>query len=713
MRSSILLLMAVIVGSSASGAVSRDRIFNDAIAHWDFGGKVNDFVSPLREFGSINHKFAVNGINAIPRTFASRLTDAYFDAGPDLGIEGDKLTIYLRAFDPTGKWNYGLVAKRGNLGIMNYNLFSSMGRIGIELTAEGGTVSVTFPVTDAGILAWHDIIARYDGSSVELFCDGMRMVKQPWKGGDLRQNNEPTLIGAETGGLPPSPAIPVRPFSGLVQEAAIWKRALSDGELAVVMRKKRITPGPGYLEPNTYLSALHYRPGIGVLADTIPFFWKNEYHIFYLHPVAGVNWNHIVTKDFKSWKVLPVALKPDGAHDSPDGMFMFTGSVIEKDGIFHCFYTGHNPNNPEGLEFILHATSSDLIKWTKHSTDIIRPDGVIYRIGKKLNPEGGWSPSDWDFCDPFVFFNEDEKCYWMVFLADDAATGKQVQGLATSSDLSKWEFQKPIDTPVAQECPDLFKIDDIWYLIGGGEYLWSKDPRGPYVRAESSVIDSPFIYAGKSMFDGKRHVWTGWLRDRQPQKDDGVMGWGGTQCLPRELYAGPNGLLYCRPVQEIPSYFAETIIDIKKSPVYKENSSKWGISKSGLVGMKGAHGSQITFDTPPNYLMDCSLRMDPSSVIEVCFRENGSNGYRLVLDPVSQQVSLKGTTFSIDRRVQIDTGKPVSIKAFVLGSMIEVFINDQYALSCRAYDYPSGRLGFNILYGSVELNDMRIKVGKR
>ncbi|MHB1458699.1 MAG: LamG-like jellyroll fold domain-containing protein [Armatimonadota bacterium] len=712
MRSSILILMVVIAASSASSDIPRDEVFKNAVAHWDFSGSENGFAHPVKEVGAIKHGVAADGSGAISGSRVSRLTNAYFDAGYDLGVEGNAITIYLRTMDPRGVWDYGLVAKRGNLGIMNYNLFSSSGRIGIELTVEGGVVSVTFPMSDVDPSAWHDIVARYDGASVVLFCDGMKMAAQLWKGGNLRQNDEPTLIGAETGGLLPASSIPVRPFTGLIQEAAIWKHALSDKEIASIMRKKKLTPGPNYLEPNTYQSPLQYRPDVSVLADTIPFYWKGDYHIFYLHPVAGVNWNHIVTKDFKSWKELPVTLKPDGAPDSPDGMFMFTGSVIEKDGVFHCFYTGHNPNNPNGLEFILHATSSDLVQWTKHPGDILKPDGTIYRIGKKSKPEGGWVPSDWDFRDPFVFFNEDEKCYWMVFLGDDATTGKQIQGLATSHDLIKWEFQKPLDTPIAQECPDLFKIRDIWYLIGGGEYLWSKNPRGPYVQAENPVIDGPFIYAGKSMFDGKRHIWTGWLRDRIPQSDSGELGWGGTQCLPRELYPGPNGLLYCRPVKEIKSYFKKTIIDLKKVPDFKDNSSKWKLSKSGLVGSKRSHGSQIVFNTPENYMMECSLQIDKSSIIELNFRENNKTGYRLIINPGKHKAYLKGSTFNVERNVRIDTKKPVDIQAFVLGSMIEVFVNEQYALSCRAYDYPSGKLGYNVFDGKVELCDMMIKILK-
>jgi beta-fructofuranosidase len=56
----------------------------------------------------------------------------------------------------------------------------------------------------------------------------------------------------------------------------------------------------------------------------------------------------------------------------------------------------------------------------------------------------------------------------MVFFANDAKTGQGVQGLAVSKDLKQWEFQPSLPGAGGQECPDLFRIGDTWYLIGGG-----------------------------------------------------------------------------------------------------------------------------------------------------------------------------------------------------------------------------------------------------
>ena len=209
-----------------------------------------------------------------------------------------------------------------------------------------------------------------------------------------------------------------------------------------------------------------FRPEVGGLADTIPFYWNGEYHVFYLHGgVGNVIWEHKSTKDMVNWADYPTALLADGDPQGPDGQYMFTGSVIEKDGIFHIYYTGFNERNPKGREFIMHATSTDLKHFTKHPEDIIAPDGKIYADHVKR-----------DFRDPYVFWNQDEKCYWMIFLANVAGDKLHPDGrypwrigLLTSPDLKTWNYEQPLSAPdglaVGGECPDLFEINGKWYLL--------------------------------------------------------------------------------------------------------------------------------------------------------------------------------------------------------------------------------------------------------
>ena len=110
---------------------------------------------------------------------------------------------------------------------------------------------------------------------------------------------------------------------------------------------------------------------------------------------------------------------------------MFTGCVVEKDDIFHAWYTSWNPENPDGREFLSHATSRDLVRWTKHPEDMISPDGVHYANHHKR-----------DFRDPQIFWNKEAGEYWMHILAQVPGEKDSRFGLLTSKDLTVWQ-QEP------------------------------------------------------------------------------------------------------------------------------------------------------------------------------------------------------------------------------------------------------------------------------
>jgi len=450
-----------------------------------------------------------------------------------------------------------------------------------------------------------------------------------------------------------------------------------DGPQAYLIAHQRLDRIKLPHSENDYVSPIHFRPQHGDFGDPIPFFWKGQYHVFYL--MGGqprCTWEHIISTDLIHWRELPTALKPSGPPDGFDGGNMATGSVIEKDGTFHIFYCGQNLENPRGSESVLHATSTDLSHWTKHPQDRIDPDGIHYS-NKPVR----------DFRDAYVFWKPDEQLYWMVVQAD--ALTARGPGLLVSRDLTNWRQLDGL-AGVRQDCPDLFQIGDTWYLLGADTYLWGKQPHGQFLPPPvDNHIDSPCVRAGKRMFDGKRHVWVGWIWDYNPRCDAGCPGWGGTQCLPREIYSGSGGQLYCRPVAEVPAQFTKTVVDL--SPTDTLPSS---------------------VEVPDNYMLDCTVQFDTAAEFTLAMRQTGApeSGYRLILRPRKQEAELVSAAFSHLRHIELDTTKSIHIQAFVQGSIIEVFINDRYSLSCRAYDYSSGRLGLAVSTGPAKLLGLQVKV---
>src|SRR5699024_7312583 len=100
--------------------------------------------------------------------------------------------------------------------------------------------------------------------------------------------------------------------------------------------------------------------------------------------------------------------------------------------------------------------SPDLVDWTEIPEDRFCSDDQIY--------------APLHFRDPFVFWVEAEKCWWMILAAqkNGRTTRRSCVGLCKSKDLRKWQYCEPLYAPMdaqcAFECPDLFKWGDWYYL---------------------------------------------------------------------------------------------------------------------------------------------------------------------------------------------------------------------------------------------------------
>ncbi|MBU0679398.1 MAG: hypothetical protein KJ626_14960 [Verrucomicrobia bacterium] len=698
----LILALCTVSASLVFGGSGRQDVLKSAMAAWQLGNGGAGAEHALEIGGNVKLDIPARGAGAGTGTVA-RLDSGWFDAGSEINVKGNQITVFLRLRDPHGQWMHALMAKRGTHETINFNLFSADFEhtqgpdIGFELHTDEGLATCSFPVSRTQPLAWHDMVGRYDGEWIELICDGVVMDRVRWRG-NLTQNEEPLLIGAQT-----SRGEVEAPFTGEVEEAAVWSRALSDEEVAALSRKDSLeshADAPPKSDP--YKSPIHYRPPVVKMGDTIPFYWDGEYHVYYLRATAKMAWGHIASTDLVNWTELPYALIPDGDPSGPAGENCGTGSIIEKDGIFHAYFTGWNPRNPDGREMAVHATSTNLIDWVKHPEHICAPDGVIYRK----------RPDD-DFRDPYVFWNEEDECYWLLIFTHDARNNAPVVGAFTSTDLESWTAREPIKSFAGQECPDYFKIGDRHYLIGAFRYGYAEEAGGPYRTPANAYLETPLLYAGKRMFDGKRHVWTSWFRDLAGEKDDGAFIWGGSQCLPREVYAGSDGLLYMRPVDEVTAVFEKTVLDLTNEPPVSP-AAEWKREDSVLLGHAERTGSQQVFDVPDNYMMQCRMQLDPGAEFTVVFREQEGSGYgyKLVIRPDKNEAEINSRSFSYPRFCEVDASEPITIQAFVQGSMIETFINDKYAFSCRAYDFAGGQLGLNVSGGSVEVQELSVKVHK-
>jgi hypothetical protein len=151
-------------------------------------------------------------------------------------MSGEAMTVWMRARVPDGRWNSALIGKRGGQDSCNFNLFSADlaetpgSDICFEIRTDRGLAMTSFPVAKIDATAWHDLVGRYDGESIQILCDGKVMSRKPATG-SLVMNQAPLLIGAENRG-----GQVVHRFSGEMEFAGLWTRALSDKELAAMVK---------------------------------------------------------------------------------------------------------------------------------------------------------------------------------------------------------------------------------------------------------------------------------------------------------------------------------------------------------------------------------------------------------------------------------------------------------------------------------------------
>ena len=439
---------------------------------------------------------------------------------------------------------------------------------------------------------------------------------------------------------------------------------------------------------------IHFRPAKGVLGDTIPFYWRGVYHIFYL---KGQRWGHIACKDLVHWKELPDALDKGDSETSPDGENCWTGSIVAHEGMFHLFYTGKNSRDPKGDQKVMHATSKDLIVWTKHPEHTFYADGKIY-WSKPVNGtiDDKLIYHHQAFRDPEVFWNAKENRWGLLLHAALADGSSPVFAHFISSDLYQWEPIQPImiyPKNYSGDCPNLFQAGKKWYIIAADRHYTSADAlEGPY-NPEMVPYEYGELFVPKTMFDGKRRLLAGWIGDRQDLKDAGSGVWGGTMSMVREIYPDAQGRLCQRPPREILKAYRKTFLRLPDGP------------------QKG-----LEINVPPNYLLQFQIASTtPDTEAALAFRlpqNDPAAGYRLKINFGSKEISLGDRSRTYQRICDIENDHPINVKLFLDDTVAECFINDAYCFTMRTFDALQGNLKLDTTKGDFTVKDFTVKVRK-
>ena len=462
-----------------------------------------------------------------------------------------------------------------------------------------------------------------------------------------------------------------------------------------------------------------YQPKDGFVGDVIPFYWEGIWHAFYLKaplpPIRKIadhtSYAHLASRDLVYWEEWPIVVEP-GSQDEPDSISCWTGSFIERNGVFHLFYVGYR--GPDYPQTICHATSQDLYTWEKDPLNPI------------LLADQKWYESN-DWRDPFVFWNEMHGEYWMLLTArikDGPSNRRGCNALAVSNDLISWETRPPFWAPklfISHECPDLFKWQNEWFLLFSEfngcpwvtHYRSSSFQNGPWSAPVNDTLDGRFFYASKTVSDGKRRLAFGWNPTRKGETDSGAWEFGGCMVV-HELIKKGKAELGVRALAENVAQF--------KIPVALSFHPEWGEwhSTDETFTAKLTDGStgstigklpeccqiDVTIECTPG-TRDCGIFLHAGPGLEEYYQLRWElNRHRIVYDRWPRPGD---EPFMMERPIDIGQDGLLHVKIFLDETVLVAYFNDEVALSHRAYDHQRGMLGFFVTEGSACFSHVEVK----
>jgi hypothetical protein len=631
-----LLLFAVLTGAllacrAMPVGAADDAPFSDAVAVWHMSDP-NDSAgknSSLTSHGEVRVGVALGGAEreaslgrggdgVVAEFQGGYLCAGQGDAG-ELNLTGKAMSMCLRFRVAEGLVDTPLFSKHGGHPSLVYNLFwtplDSRTSLGFELGTDWNErpLQLSVPAALIGPSQWHDAVVRFDNAKVELFVDGS-LVDEDWPIGALRQGNtEPCLIGAESheGGIKAK-------FRGQIDHAALWNRALSDGEIValsggprqVAQREQQILGKP---DPHMqYWRPRGHNTNVG---DCMPFLHEGRFHLFYLFDrrhhrskwgLGAHQWAHCSTTDLVHWEHHPLAIPITEQGEAS----ICTGSTFYHDGTYYGFYATRKPDRTQHLNL---AVSTDGIHFQKTPPDPL------------ASPQAGYDPRH--YRDPKVFQDQSTGLFHMLVtarLTDDR--GGCIAQLV-SKDLKTWELAEPFLIPGrVTDCPDYFEWNGWYYLLAEYVYWMSRGPLGPWTQPTPDRLD--VLYVPKTAaFTGGRRIYASWLPDG---------GWGGNLVF-RELLQHGDGTLGTKfPAEMIPA--AGDPLELAIEPLTD------GVSVEGnTVRIRAGEGFRAAAlsGAPQNMRISLRVRPEPAaSHFGLCVKGVGryEQGCELRFEPARQRV---------------------------------------------------------------------------
>ena len=448
------------------------------------------------------------------------------------------------------------------------------------------------------------------------------------------------------------------------------------------------------------------------VGDPMPYYDGEKFNIFYLEDLRDGDvgfhpWSLFTTRNFYEYKDEGIVI-PYSKNTQDQDIALGTGSVVkDKNGLYHSFYTGHNPKKiPK--EAIMHATSTDLKDWTKVPED-------TFFASKQYEAN--------DFRDPYVIYNEDYNEYWMLITTRKDKMG--VIALYTSSDLKEWKDQgvlvsNDMGSDSNMECPTLIKYGDYWYLSFSDQwpdrvvhYRIADDSKGPFTIPAQDYFDGNGFYAGRMEKDSENLYMFGWTPTKEMYVDSGNYDWAGNLVV-HQLKQKENGELYPVPVEDIVNKFdKETKLKpLTQSQTIEKNKNKYIFSGQGYETITFKEIEGINKITGKINLKSKNSKFGFMINVD----ENSLGSTNIVIDPKKDELQFYNVSTDdiLNKNPQsimpliVDEEESLEFTLLIDDSIAVLYVNNEAVLSTRMFSMQNQKWGVFSVDSDVEFEDLKI-----
>lgn len=573
----------------------------------------------------------------------------------------------------------GWTFEMSNTGLLRFRCYSSGWHIQIDAPSKLARHQ------------WHHLIAIIDGYNerVKVYDNG-QLLGETRCMYDVSIGDKPLLLGKHEKDTLDG-MFPMNYFNGIIDEVridtGIWNAARIAADIVPQHSVDMNVPVSAYAD-DICRPRYHGMPSQCWTNESHGLCYENgRWHLFFQKNGNGpymsrLHWGHISSPDLCHWHEEAVALAPEMLYDQ---LGCWSGCIVRDEltgGVPWALYSAVNGNHCELM--FANPTDADMIGWNKQGKPAIRCSFVD------------------DFRDPY-FFRANGKPYIIVGCADQGlgiATLQRYENgywtsdgdiffkaTATADAGSFWEM--PTITPMGNgrwlfTCTPMSTSRGVRTLYwtgridGNGHFV--ADYSDPHtIELEDLAKDGYGLLSPTICQHGGKTIALGIVPDKVSSTLNYTLGWAHLYSFPRE-WTLDGGELVQRPYSGLQALRTDTTVVINHRIV------SGGESLSPIMGR--------SVELCGTFLLD-------SAKVGFTLLQNTYGGLHVYLDPETSQLVVDMTTIS--RRANdtgvfdgiyrasipqgVSAGQTAKLDVWFDHSILDIFVNDKYAVSIRVYPY--------------------------